>query len=125
MNVPCQRFGKWKPLGVRNHVPSDSTLLKLSSFLGKHLLMDYVRRVAATDLLIAPLVEEWDALTQAAQRAVTLTDLCYLSRITPASFISAATRGSFQAGHACVLMALSTMNLPEDVEVAVREWFVC
>jgi hypothetical protein len=42
-----------------------------------------------------------------------------------ASFISAAARGSVQAGHACVLMALSIMDLPEDVEVAVREWFVC
>ena len=124
MRVPHRRFGKWKPLGVRHHVLSDPTLLKLSSFLGKRILMDYVRRAAATDLVITPLVERWNVLTPAAQRAVTLTDLCYVSRVTPARFISAAARGSVQVGHACVLMALSMMDLPEDVKLAVQEWFI-
>ncbi len=124
MKVPHRRFGKWKPLGVRTHVPSDPTLLKLSIFLGKRALMDYVSRTAATDLVIAPLVERWNALTPAARRAVTLTDLCCASRVTPSRFISAAARGSVQAGHACVLTALSIMDLPEEVKLAIREWFV-
>lgn len=124
MKVPHRRFGRWKPLAVRNHVPSDPTLLKLSSFLGKRALMDYVRRAAATDLVITPLVERWNVLTPAAQRAVTLTDLCHICGVTPARFISAAARGSIQVGHACVLVALSIMDLPKDVELAVHECFV-
>jgi hypothetical protein len=123
VKVPYRRSGKWKPLGVRKHVPSDPTLLKLSSFLWKRDLMDYVRRAAATDLVITPLVEKWNALTPAAQRAVTLTDLCRVSGVTPARFISAAARGSVQAGHFCVLLALSVMDLPEEVKLAVLEWF--
>ncbi len=126
LKVTYRRFGKWKPLGVRNHVPSDPTLLKLSGLLrdGKRALMGYVCRAAATDLAIVPLVERWNALTPAAQRAVTLTDLCYVSSVTPASFISAAARGSVQLGQHSVLMALSIMDLPEDVKLAVHEWFV-
>jgi hypothetical protein len=124
MSVPNRRFGKWKPLGVRKHVSSDPILLKLSSFLWKRDLMDYVSRAAATDFVIAPLVEKWNALTPAAQGTVTLTDLCRVSGVTPARFISAAARGSVQVGHFCVLFALSIMDLPEEVKLAVREWFV-
>src|SRR5882762_5199679 len=91
MKVPYRRVAKWKPLGVRNHIPSDPTLLRLSGFLrdGKRALMGYVSRAAANDLVIVPLVERWSALTPAARRAVTLTDLCYVCGVTPARFISA------------------------------------
>jgi hypothetical protein len=81
-----------------------------------------VCRAAATYLEVALLVEEWDSLTPAAQRAVTLTDLCRASRITPATFIEAAAAGCCQAGDRCVLIALQKMDLPEDVELAVNRW---
>jgi hypothetical protein len=123
VKVPYRRFGKWKPLGIRKHVSSDPTLLQLSNFLWKRDLMEYVCRAAATDLVVVPLVEKWKALTPAAQRAVTLTDLCRASGVTPARFIAAAARGSVQTGHFSVLLALSIMDLPEDVKLAVREWF--
>ncbi len=123
MKVPYRRFGKWKPLGTRHHVQSDPTLHKLSSFLGKRALMDYVRRAAFTNPDVVSLVEKWDSLTPAAQRAATLTDLCHVSALSRADFIGAAARGCCQAGDRCVLIALQNMELPQDVELAVCEWF--
>jgi hypothetical protein len=122
MKLPYQRFGKRKPLGARNHVPSDPTLFKISSFLGKSVLMDYVRQAASTNPEAALLIEKWDRLTPAAQRAVTLTDLCHACSVTPASFIGAAAKGCLRVGDRCVLMALQGMELPDDMARAVRKW---
>ena len=86
--------------------------------------MDYVRRAGSTYLDLVPLVKKWDSLTVAAQRAVTLTDLCHVCHVSRATFIGAAVSGCCQAGDRCVLIALQKMDLPEDVELAVSKWFV-
>jgi hypothetical protein len=123
VKISHRRFGKWKPLGIRYHIQSDPTLRKLSSFLGKSALMAYVRRAASTILEVAPVAEKWDSLTPAAQRAVTLTDLCFVCGVTPADFLAAAARGCCQAGDRCVLIALESMVLPRDMELAISKWF--
>jgi len=119
------RPGKWKPLGARYHVPSDPTLLNVMRFLcdGKHALMGLARHAAATDLGIARLIEKWDALTPGAQKAVTLTDLCKFSDVMPARFIAATARAGCEIDNQSVIIALSCMNLPTDVELAVRNEF--
>ncbi len=122
--VPRHRSGRWKPLGANNHVPSDPTLFKLGSFLGKDALMDYVRRAANSDSDLGRLVNLWDHLSSAAKRAVSLTDVCVGAGVSRARFVSAAARGSCLEGHSCVLLALQQMELPEDIEAAVREFYV-
>jgi hypothetical protein len=119
------RFGKWKPLGVRYHVPSDPTLVNLARSLrdGKRALMGLARHAAAKDLVIARLIENWDALTPGAQKAVTLTDLCKFSRVTPARFIAATARAGCEIDNHSVIVLLSCMDLPTDVELAVHEEF--
>lgn len=119
------RHGKWKPLGARHHVPSDPTLRKLEGSLcdGKRALMGLARYAAATDLRIARLVEKWDALTPGAQKAVTLTDLCKFSDVTPARFIAAVARAGCEIDNCSVILVLFSMDLPADVELAVREEF--
>jgi hypothetical protein len=118
------RYGKWKPLGARYHVPSDPTLLEVEGSLrdGKRTLMDLARQAAATDLVIARLVEKWDSLSPGKQKAVTLTDLCKFTSVTPARFIAATARAGYEIGNACVILVLCSMeDLPSEVELAVYE----
>lgn len=117
------RYGKWKPLGVRNHVPSDPTLLKIEGSLrdGKRTLMGLARQAALADIVIARLVEKWDSLSPGAKKAVTLTDLCKFTGVTPARFIAATARAGYEIGNACVILALcSVKDLPVDVELALN-----
>jgi hypothetical protein len=115
------RYGKWKPLGTRHHVPSDPTLLKLEGSLrdGKHVLMNLARHAAATDLVIARLVEKWDTLSPGAQKAVTLTDLCKFTAVAPARFIVAVAQSGHETGNACVIVALIGMDIPAEVDLAL------
>ena len=120
--VPHRRSGKWKPLGTRYHVPSDPTLLNLMRFLrdGKRALMGMARHAAIRDLVLIRLVEKWDALSAGAQRAVTLTDLCKFSNVTPARFIAAVVRAGGETKNASVVLTLSHMDLPMEVELALE-----
>ncbi len=115
-----RRFGRWRPLGVRHRVPADPILIKLASFLGKRELMSYVRLAASTDFAAVRLWNKWASLSPAAQRAVTLSDLCHACSVTRAEFVGAVAQGSVRDGHATVLVALQGMDLPEDVELRVR-----
>lgn len=116
------RSGKWKPLGVKYHEPSHRTLLWLARSLrdGKRSLMAMARQAALTDLRVAGLVEKWDALSAGAQRAVTLTDLCKVSGVAPARFIAAVARAGCQIGNCSAVVALSSTELPPEVELALR-----
>jgi len=118
-----KRFGKWKPLGARYHVPSDPTLLNLMRFLrdGKRALMGLARHAAVRDMALARMVEKWDALSAGAQKAVTLTDLCKFSNVTPARFIAAVVRAGGETGKAFVALVLSHMDLPAEVELALED----
>jgi hypothetical protein len=118
------RFGRWRPLGAVHHVPADPLLMKLASFLGKRDLMSYVRLTATTDFAAARLWKTWTSLSPAAQRVVTLWDLCHACSVTRAEFVGAVTRGSVRAGHATVLVAIEGMDLPEDVQRVICRWFV-
>lgn len=124
--LPRRIRGKWRPLGAKYHVPSDPTITYLIGCLrnGKPILMDLARHAAATDLRILRLIENWDKLSAGAQRAVTLTDLCKFSDVTPARFIAPVARAACETGHSTVIMALSTLKqLPPHVELALREEF--
>ena len=124
VRIPPRRSSRWKPLGLKNHIPSDPMLFKLASFLGKSVLMDYVRSAADSDLVVVKLIELWDRLTSSGRRTVTLTDLCHAAGVTRAQFVSATVRGCCQVGDCCVLLALQRMKLPKDVEEALSEFFV-
>jgi hypothetical protein len=116
--------GRWRPLGITHHVPADPVLMKLASFLGKRDLMGYLRLAASTDFAAARLWKRWASLSPAKQRVVTLWDLCHVCYVTRAEFVRAAVQGSVRAGHASVLVAMQSMNLPEDVELVIGRWFV-
>lgn len=122
MKVSHRPSGKWKPLGTRYHVPSDPTLLHLMRSLrdGKRALMVLARHAAIRDMVLMRLVEKWDALSVAAQKAVTLTDLCKVSNVTPARFIAATVRAGAETKNFSVVLTLSQMDLPEEVELALE-----
>jgi hypothetical protein len=119
-----RRSGRWRPLGVLHHVPADPVLMKLASFLGKRDLMSYISWAASTDFAAARLWKKWASLSPAAQRVVTLWDLCQACSVTRAEFVGAAAQGSVRAGHATVLVAIEGMDLPEDVQLVIRRWFL-
>jgi hypothetical protein len=122
IKVSYRRFGKWKPLGACYHLPSDPTLLNLMRSLrdGKRSLMGLARHAAIRDTVLVRLVEKWDALSAGAQKAVTLTDLCKVSNVTPARFIAAVARAGCEIRNMSVVLVLSTMDLPADVELALE-----
>jgi hypothetical protein len=121
--IRSYRSGKWKPLGVRHHVPSDPTLLNLMRSLrdGKRTLMGLARRAAASDLVLAPLIDKWDALTPGAQKVVTLSDFLKFAEVTPTRFLVGVARAAAETGDASVLAALSALDLPDDVVLALEE----
>jgi hypothetical protein len=98
--------------------------MKLASFLGKRNMMSYVRLAASTDIAAARLWNKWASISPAGQRVVTLWDLCHACSVTRAEFVSAVAQGSARAGHATVLVAIEGMDLPEDVQLVIRRWFV-
>jgi len=120
---PRRRSGKWKPLGVRHHAPSDPTLLNLMRCLrdGKRTLMSLARRAAASDLVIAGLIEKWDELTPGAQRGVSLSDFLKFAGVTPAHFLVAVARAAAETRNVAVLCALSALRLPDNVVLALEE----
>ena len=122
MKVSHCRSGKWRPLGTRYHVPSDPTLLNLVRFLrdGKRALMGLARHAAIRDMVLVRLVEKWDALSAGAQKAVTLTDLCKSSNVTPTRFIAAVVRAGGETKNASVVLALSLLDLPEEMNLALE-----
>lgn len=67
------------------------------------------------------MVEKWDALSPGAQKAVTLTDLCKFTKVTPARFIAAIVVAAFETSNAAILVAIEAMNAPADVALAVRQ----
>ena len=111
-------------MGPLHHVLADPVLMRLASFLGKRELMNYLRLAASTDIGAARLWKKWASLSPAAQGVVTLWDLCHACSATHAEFVAAVTQGSVRAGHATVLVALQGIDLPDDVQLVIRRWFV-
>jgi len=87
---------------------------------GKRALMGLARHAAIRDMVLIRLVEKWDALSEGAQKAVTLTDLCKFSNVTPARFIAAVVRAGGETKNASVVLTLSHMDLPVEVELALE-----
>ena len=89
----------------RTYPGVDPTLLKLMRSLrnGKRVLMDLARHAAIRNMVLVRLVEKWDALSSSAQTAVTLTDLCKFSNVTPARFIAAVSRAGCEIGNMSVV----------------------